>query len=204
MKKIFSIALLLMALCNCDAQTRIAIKGGLTYSSARVTDNEVNRSTSYKPGISLGVQFRVPFDGILNFAPYAAYNMRSFKTVYPTKTVENTIHYLDLVPALALYFPTDNDDKIALSFGPVFGFTNFGSEKVTVGTTTTTSKMKFGYGDYGWFDLGVTAGLGYHKPKYFAEVVYYHGLANINNYEDAGPLTIQNRMFGINFGYYFK
>jgi hypothetical protein len=161
--------------------------------------------SGYKPGISLGIQFKSPFEGVLHFSPSIVYNMRSFKTTYTSKVVENTIHYLDLIPALSVDFPAANENSFVITAGPVFGFTNFGSEKTTQGGTSIKQKMKFGFGATSWVDLGVTGSIGFHTKKVFAEALYFHGLANINNDEELHPsLSIQNRMFSLNIGYYFK
>lgn len=204
MKRFLPALFLLSTACSASAQTRIAIRGGITYSTEKVKDNGVKPTAGYKPGASIGIQFKVPFDGPLHFSPYAAYNMRASKSTYPTKVVENTIHYLDLVPALSLDLPVANANTFVIGFGPVFGFTNFGRQKITQNGTTTSQKMSFGYGAYGWFDLGLTGSIGFHTKKVYGEAVYFHGLANINNNEAIGDLNIQNRMFNINFGYYLK
>ncbi len=205
MKKIIIAVAFVFVMMHAHAQTRIAVKAGPNFGTARVTLNTVKQNTSYKPGMGIAVQAKVPFDGPLHFSPSVGYNMRSFKTAYTNgRTVENTIHYLTLAPNLSLNFPAGTDRHFVIGFGPVLGITNFGREKITFNGSTTSRKMTFGYGDYGWFDLGLTGSIGIEFKRIFVEAAYYHGLSNINNRAEDDGINIQNRTFGINLGYYFR
>ncbi len=208
MRLFFTVLASFTLFCS-SAQVKIAARAGLTFSTAAVSVKGIKQTSSFRPGASLGIQFKVPFDGLLHFSPYAAYNMRSFKTNYsgsgaPGFTKQTTIHYLDLVPNLSIDIPVKGTNTLVWSFGPVFGFTNFGREKTTINNTTTSNKINFGYDGYGWFDLGVNTSIGYHFKKVFAEIGYYHGLAGINNKEEFDEISIRNRMFNMSFGYYLR
>jgi hypothetical protein len=206
MKKIIAAIAAFILYTSLFAQTKIAVRAGATFSTARVRVNEEAQKTSFKPGASLGVQFKAPFDGILHFSPYIAYNMRSFKTTYKASgaITETTLHYVDLVPNLSLDLPTANGNKFVIGFGPVLGITRFGKQKITLGSTVVNESLRFGYDAYGWFDLGLTGSISYHLKKVFVEVGYYHGLTNINNNEEFDLTNIRNRMLSLNFGYYLK
>ncbi len=191
---------------NSTAQTKIGIKGGPTYSTAVVTVNGVKQSSSYKPGASLGVQFDVPFDGPLHFSPYAAYNMMASSTKYATTgaEVQTTLHYLSLAPGVSVHLQAPQDNAFVIGFSPVLGLTSFGNRKTTIGGVTTSEKVQFGFEGTGWFDLGFSGSLGYQFKKLFIQAVYYHGLSSINNKEQYDATNIKNRMFSLQFGYFFK
>lgn len=207
MKKII-IAITLLAFYQCSiAQTKIAIKGGYNYSTAKVSYNAVKQPVEAVHGFGLGVQFKAEFDGILHFSPYVQINSRGFiikPLSGPYKKIQNTIQYLDIVPALSLDFKKGTN-AFVISFAPVGSLTNFGREKKTdLNNVTTSSKMSFGYDGTGWFDLGANFSLGYHFKKTFIEAGYYLGLANINNNSEFDGINIRNRMISLNLGYYFK
>ncbi len=206
MKKVIAAAAWVWVAGYATGQTRIAVKAGPNISTARVTLSEAKQTTSYKPGFSCAVQLDVPFDGPLHFSPSIGYNLRSFKTNYTdSRIIENTIHYLSLAPNLSLQFPAGSDTRsVSLGFGPVLGITNFGKEKITLGSTTITRNMTFGYGNYGWFDLGLSTSIAYRINKVFVEATYYHGLSNLNNNVEEDGINLRNRTLGINIGYYFR
>lgn len=205
--RLFMAAFAASLLClNATAQTKIALKAGPTYSTSVVTVHGVKQSSSYKPGVGLGVQFDVPFDGPLHFSPYAAYNMRASTTQYAATgaKVQTTLHYLDLAPGISVHLKAPQENAFVIGFSPVLGLTNFGNRKTTLNGTTTSEKIKFGYEGIGWFDLGLTGSLGYHFKKIFIQANYYHGLTNINNNEEFDGTNIKNRMFSLQLGYQLK
>lgn len=207
MKKIILISLTFGALNSVIAQVKIAAKGGWNFSSVNATYNGVKQPSEFTFGYGIGAMAKIPFDGVLNFSPSVMINKRGF-IVNPltgnNKEEQYSIVYLDLVPSLSVDFPI-RDNFFIISFGPNFGLTNYGKLKSTDNNNVTTSeKLKFGYGGYGWFDLGLNASLGYHMKKVFVEVGYMHGLASINNNEEVDQRNIRNRMLGLNIGYYFR
>lgn len=201
-----SVVFLLAFFCidNISAQVKISVKAGPTYTTALVKDSSVKRTTDYKPGFAIAFQLEMPFDGVLHFAPFISYNTRSFKTTYPTKKLQTTIGYIDIAPNLSIELPASHSSNFAIAFGPVFGVSSFGNEKTTQNGNTTSQKIHFGYGTYGMFDLGLNGSIGYHGKKVFAEISYLLGLVNINNNESLGDINIQQRMLGLNLGYYIK
>jgi hypothetical protein len=115
-----------------------------------------------------------------------------------------SITYLDLIPSLSVDFP-NHSNSFVISLGPDFGFTNFGKIKVTdINNISNSQNLKFGYGAYGWFDIGLNASVGYHMKKIFIELGYLHGLTSINNNEEFDQRNLRNRTLSLNFGYYFK
>jgi Outer membrane protein beta-barrel domain len=188
------------------AQTKIAVKAGPSYSTARVKINDVKQSSSWKPGFNLGVLFDVPFDGVLHFSPVVSFNTLAFKTVYKAAdtTIQPNIYYLQLAPGFTTRFKTSETSNFAIGFSPVLGLTRFGRIKTTTGGVTTDEKIRFGFEGIGWFDLGLNGSLGYHFKKTFVELNYYHGLTNINNKVGSDFTNIQNRILSLNMGYYFR
>ena len=207
MKKCIALLCALILIKTIAAQVKVAVKGGWNYSTARAVYSGVKQPNEFTFGYGIGMLAKVPFDGVLHFSPSVMINKRGFiiKPLTGTnKTEQYSITYLDLIPSLSVDFP-NKDKSLAISLGPVFGFTNFGKIKATTTSyVTTTEKLKFGFGELGWFDLGLNASVGYHMKKVFVEVGYMHGLASINNNEETDQRNIRNRMLSLNIGYYFK
>ena len=207
MKKIMITLFVLAFVLVSYAQTKIAIKAGYNYSFARVYFNDIKQPSDSKNGYGIGILFKAPIEGVVHFSPYIAFNSRGF-VIRPLadtfKKAEFSIQYIDFVPALSFDLPTGGN-SFDISVGPVFGFTSFGHQKVTNNNDVTTSKkLTFGYGSYGWIDIGLSGSLGYHMKKVFFEAGYFLGLANINNDESNIPQNIRNRMVSLNIGYYIK
>ena len=62
------------------AQTKIAVKGGATFSTARVYVGSEKQDTKINAGYGMGILFKVPFEGVLHFSPWVAYNRRGMST----------------------------------------------------------------------------------------------------------------------------
>ncbi len=207
MKKILVVLLAGIVFQQSFAQNKVAIKAGYNYAFVKATYSGVKQPYDAKSGFGVAALIKIPFDGVLHFSPFVGYNMRGF-TIKPKtgsiKKEEFTLHYLDIVPALSLDFPV-NDNAFVISAGPYLGITNFGHLKNTDENGAVQSgKIKFGYDSYGWFDVGLSTSIGYHMKKFFIEAGYTHGFACINNNEEFDGRNIQNRMLSLNFGYYFK
>jgi Outer membrane protein beta-barrel domain len=206
MKLLLAAAAASLLCLNGVAQTKIGIKAGPTFSTAKVTVSGVKQSSSYKPGASIGVQFDVPFDGVLHFSPYAAYNMMASSTKYAASgaQVQTTLHYLSLAPGVSVHLQAPKENAFVIGFTPVLALTSFGNQKTTIGGVTTGEKINFGFDGTGWFDLGLSGSLGYQFKKMFIQAIYYHGLTSINNKEEFDATNIKNRMFSLQIGYFFK
>jgi len=208
MKLLFSIALVLSCCFSSIAQTKIAIKAGFNYSTARAYFNDVKQSTGFVPGANLAIQLKTEFDGPLHFSPYIAYSNRGYviksKNATGDKT-RNSIHYIDVAPVLSLDFVTGSNKSFVIGFGPLAGLAIAGTEKTTIAGVTTSQKMRFTTSkDYGLFDLGLHTSLGYHFNKLFVEVAYQYGFASINNNEEIDKRNIRNRTFSLNIGYFIR
>ncbi len=207
MKRIFVVLIVFTTITTANAQVKIAVKGGWNYSTAKAVYTGVKQSTGSINGFGLGVLAKVPFDGILHFSPSVMINNRGFiikPSAGTNKEEQYSITYLDLIPSLSVDFE-NRDNTVSIALGADFGFTNFGKMKVTaINNSTTSQKMKFGYGEYGWFDIGLNTSVAYRMKKVFIELSYFNGLASINNNEETDGRNIRNRMLSLNIGYYFK
>lgn len=184
-----------------------AIKAGYNYTSGRVVYGGIKQPVNGKSGFGVAGMVKIPFDGVLHFSPYVGYNMAGF-VVTPNsgsnKKEDFTIHYFTITPALSADIPI-GENTFVISGGPYLGLTKFGRIKTTdASNNTTNEKITFGYGGYGMFDLGLTAGIGYHFNKMFVEANYTPGLTSINNNEELDGKNLRNRTFSLNIGYYFR
>jgi hypothetical protein len=214
MKKIVFILVFAITAFTSYAQTKIAIKGGVNYSGARVyfkkeiANENIKQPSDYKTGFGLGVHLELPFEGALFFNPSFMYNMRGYTytpTYGDTTKYDNTIHYFDISPMLSVHTKQKGKGKFVVSAGPVLGFALSGTEKTTTNNITTSKKMKFAFsGGYGAVDLGLKGGIGFQTNKVLIEAQYYYGAANINNRSEFDHRNIQNRMFSLNIGYFIK
>lgn len=188
-------------------KTKIAIKGGVNMSTARVYQNDVKLDTKSITGYGIGFLFNIPFEGKLHFSPSLAYNKRGYIYTPKSGTIteyQNSIHYFDIVPNLSLYIPVGKN-FIAISAGPHLSVALAGNEKTSTSTGSSSSKMIFSLsGNYGFIDLGTGAALGFHTKKIVVEAAFQLGLANINNNVEADFRNIRNRMLSLQVGYYLK
>lgn len=208
MKKFITVVTALMVTVAVNAQVRIGVKGAYNYAAAKAVYSAVKQSTAGTHGYGIGVIAKVPFDGVLHFAPSVMINKRGFIVNNPANNTNQKeqygITYLDLIPAFSAEFEK-GDNAFSITAGPVLGFTNFGKLKITNSTGVTGSQnLKFGFGAYGWADLGLQAGIGYRFNKIAVDATYYLGLANINNLEETDGRNIQNRVASFGLIYYFK
>lgn len=197
-----------MVIVAVNAQVRIGVKAAYNFSSAKALYSGVKQSTAYTSGFGIGATAKIPFDGVLHFAPSVMINKRGFTINNPANNTNQkeqyAITYLDLIPALSAEFEKGNN-AFSITAGPVFGFTNFGKVKITSNAGVTGSQnLKFGFGAYGWADLGLQAGIGYRFNKFAVDAAYYLGLANINNLEESDGRSMQHRMASLGLIYYFK
>ncbi len=189
------------------AKTKLAIKGGVNMSTARVFQNGQKLDSKFVPGYGMGLLFKIPFEGKLYFSPNVAYNRRGYTYTPKAGSIteyQNTIHYFDIIPNLSVNLPAGKN-AFVISGGPHLSVAIAGTEKQTVANNTTSSKMKFSLsGNYGFIDLGVGGSLGYHMDKFLIEAGFQMGLANINNNVENDFRNIQNRMFSLQVGYFLK
>jgi OmpA-OmpF porin, OOP family len=222
MKKIPALILFVVSSISMNAQTKIAIKGGYNFATAKVeyqngtTQTFIKQPSSFVSGYGLGFLFDIPFDGKLHFMPTISFNSKGYKynpTFGDTTRVETAINYIDITPSLSFNLKVGKKSDFVLFAGPEISFAMSGKEKDTKDGITTSKKIVISTAsDYSRFDLGVTAGIGFHTRKFLIESLFQLGLANINNNFSINDsptssnymVNIKNRMFSINVGYFLK
>jgi len=179
----------------------------LILKKKRYYQNDQKLESKFVQGYSIGLLFKIPFEGKLYFSPNLAYNRRGYTYTPKSGSIteyQNTIHYFDIVPNLSLNIPAGKN-AFVVSGGPHLSVAITGTEKQTTASNTSSSKMKFSLsGNYGFLDLGVGGSLGYHMNKFLIEAGFQMGLANINNNVENDFRNIQNRMFSLQIGYFLK
>lgn len=190
------------------AQTKLALKGGFNYSTARAYFNQVKQSTGYVPGGNFTIQLKTVFEGSLHFSPYISYTTRGYiinAANNPNDKTQNFIHYIDMSPVLSIDFVNSMNNRLVIGVGPVASLALAGREKTTISGVTSSNKMRFSTSsDYGLFDMGIHTSIGCHFKKFLIEAAYQYGFASINNNEERDKKNIRNRTFSLNLGYYIK
>ncbi len=208
MKFLFAVLFTTFSLLHTTAQTRLAVRGGFNYSTARAYFSNKKQSVDFVPGANFGIQLKTAFDGPLHFSPYISYSNRGYIINSASNNgdkTKNSIHYVDVAPILSLDFKVSGENTFVIGVGPTAGLAISGTEKTIVNGVTTSSKMDFSTSkNYGLFDFGLHTSLGYHFRKMFVEVAWQHGLTSINNNEELDNRNIRNRTLSINLGYYFR
>ena len=207
MPRLFIIPLVLLFVHTVHAQSHTAILGGYTYSTARILVNDVKQKSGYRNGFTASILFDIPFEGILHFTPSLGYHLSGYQANYDSgnvKHTENNIHFVSLEPALSLHFPCGDKNTIILSLSPVFSFPFSGKEKSTYrNDSISNNRLKFAYGDYGLFDLGLSGSVGYKIKKILIKAGWFQGLTNLDTNE-ANMRNIQDRIFSFSIGYFIK
>lgn len=208
MKHLIVSALLFILFVPAKAQTRIALRAGYNHNTASIHHKGAEQPTGYVPGVHVGLQVKTAFEPPLHFTGLVAYNRRGF-TLTPlygdSQRVETRIHNLNLAPLLSYDIATRKNQHLTLTAGPMAGIAFSGSQEITEGGETRSSKMKFSTSaNYGFFDLAIYSGIGYHFNKVFIEASYHLGFVSINNNEEKDGTNIKNRGLNVSLGYYFR
>ena len=150
MKNIFFLSISILTSDILQAQTKIGFKAGYNYTTARVFVKNIKQNNQYKSGYGFGIMFKAPFEGVVHFSPYIAYNRKGYKYLPASgniKEIENTIHYIDIAPGLSFDFPVQGNAAFIIGFGPVLGLAISGKEKniFTNGTNTTKKRAVWGH-----------------------------------------------------------
>jgi len=209
MKFALSLFILILFSFSANSQVAIGVFGGPQITSVNHSIQNVKQKSSSKTGFQLGMGCKVPIEEKLYFSPAVFYSMKGYKVTFaspalipdPAATDNNTtVHTVET--AAMLQYDFSNDPKhFFVKAGPSLDFQLFGHEKFNRNPPDgpVSRKMKFGYGDYGYFSANMLVQIGYEMGNglmIFAQ--YTHGLANLSNV-DGGP-RIQHRVYGISIG----
>lgn len=206
-----SFAILLSTLVT-NAQLQFGIFAGAQANSAKYSIDDEKQNTSYKPGAQLGINFKVPIEGNLSFAPAIFYSMKGYKVKYSSfmyppdaDAIDNntTFHNVEIAFPLQFDFNTQPSHWF-FRLGPSLDFQLFGREEFN---TNNSGKIKrnipFGYDKYGHFSANLLIHTGYEMANgFFVFGQYTHGIANVSN-QDEGP-KIKHRAFGISIGKFIR
>ena len=212
MKILFSAIVLLLSV-SVNSQLQYGIFAGPQVTDARYVINEKRQESSLKFGFNAGLQFKIPFEHRLSFAPSIMYNLRGYKIdkfvgiAFPPDSlaanVNTSFHTIELAFLLQHDFSLQ-PGHIFIRFGPSLDFALFGNEKfTTINNTSVDRKMKFSFSDYGHYLASAIVQLGYETENgWFFYGHYNYSLTTMNNW-DYGP-GIGNRAAGLTIGKYFK
>jgi hypothetical protein len=212
MQKKILIIITLLNCYNCFAQTQFSIFAGPQAVSARYTVNDTKQPNQYKYGLEAGINWKIPFDVNLFFAPAIYYSMKGYKVTlndaaFPpslfAKNNDARLHAFDFAPLLQYDFGK-HPSHLFIRIGPAVDVIFSGNEEFDLSTGETISrKMKFTFGDYGRFTSNVIVHLGYESLTGFIIFAHYtYGLGSLNN-ADGGP-KIKHRIFGLSVGKYLR
>ena len=212
MQKKILIIIVLFSCFNCFAQTKFSFFAGPQAVSARYTVKGTKQPNKYKPGVEAGINWKIPFETNLFFAPAIYYSMKGYKVTLndaafpPSLFAKNNdvrMHAIDITPMLQYDFGKD-PSHFFIKIGPAVDVIFAGKEKFDLSTGETISrKMKFTFGDYGRFTSIIIAHFGYETLAGFIIYAHYsYGLGSLNN-ADGGP-QIKHRAIGISVGKYLR
>lgn len=207
MKHTLLLCLVAFPFIQLPAQTTLAAKAGINYSSARAYFSDGKHKTGYVAGVNASIRLKTRFEGLLHFSTSISYQSRGFiiHSLTSTDQTRNFIHYAELNPQLSIDLPAGKDSRFSLAAGPTASLAIAGNEKFTAGNVTTTHKMTFStVNEYGLFDFGLCISAGYQVRKFFIEAAYQPGFVNINNNAETDHRNIRNRNISLSFGYQFR
>ncbi|MFT3981427.1 MAG: outer membrane beta-barrel protein [Ferruginibacter sp.] len=206
MKYLYTVLFIVLISTGSYGQTKFAISGGYNHNSARILKNNDKQTTGDVPGFNLGVRMETEFEPPLHFTAFLGYNTRGYTyQALPDSSVETRIHYIDLAPTFSFNFKTTESSHLNLFAGPLLGIAFSGKQTTKVNGTSSSSDMKFSFsGSYGYANLAIHAGLGYHFRQFFVEGSYHLGLNSINNEEETDHTNIKLRGFSVNLGYWLR
>jgi Outer membrane protein beta-barrel domain len=206
--KNFVISLFFAVTCNTlNAQDGIInwyAEAGITSAKGKIEYKGQPTKSTAVTGFTAQIKAEAQFEGNLYFTPNIGVSQKGFAFKGALDTAFNyKFTYIDLSPELTckFYFSTEKN-SLNIFAGPQLHFTNFGTKKTTVGNTTNSEKIKFGFGSYGIFDFSLRFGAALQLNKFLVAAAFTSGFANINNDEVDRPNdNYRNRMISVTLGY---
>ena len=185
--------MLLAMVCILQAQTRVAIMGGV--HSASIKTDDASYENNSRTGIHAGFLLDVPFSSRFSFQPAAMYSQKGAKFESPTLKTWQYVNYIDIPLNLVFKAPLGGNSKFLLGAGPYVAFLIGGKEKSQSGSITTevdNLPRGNGAGQYQGFNYGWNALAGVEFGRVFITANYSHGLNEF--YQTAthqSPLKLQ-------------
>lgn len=182
MKKILLCLMLLGYITIAQAQTRVAIIGGVHSASVKGEDDPDDDIDESRTGFHGGLLLDIPFTSMFSFQPSAMYTQKGRKIETTGLEQWQNVNYLDVPMNLVLKFGGDKT-KFIVGAGPYIGLLLGGKEKTitTVGGVSTTTENTDlergdGPGQYNSFQWGWNALAGVEFGRVFLTANYSRGL----------------------------
>ena len=194
------------------SQITFGIKAGATESFIHDKIGSSSENYNFRTGYQIGAFAEMPLNRNISLRPSLQLTQKGFKKVEGTLGTSFywnrnfSTNYLEL-PLDAVYnFPLNQEVKIQVGTGPVFGIGLFGKNKTIITATDSTGQAHTEYWegtdafdkrfDFGWDFL---VSLKCHRAS--ISVNYNHGLFNVLT---DGDHTAKNRSFALTLGYLLK
>ena len=224
MKKLILSAVIIIAAISVNAQNKIGLQGGASFTTVKSEDGGVSNTSDTKVGFTFGAIADVDFGNSVSFRPELNFmqkggQQKNTNTIAVTtfKTTNNlTLNYVQLAPNFVYNFGAGTG-KFFVGVGPEFAFGLGGKDKyeqVTTGTINATSSDKTNVkfdGDKNTgtdpnyhlksFDFGANALAGYTLSNgAFISAGYTVGLQNISPDDNS---SFKNNGFNVKIGFLF-
>ena len=181
MKKIVSCSLLFALFLSSQAQTRIAIIGGV--HSSTIKEDQSTDNYKSRIGLHAGALLDVPISSSFSFQPSAMFTNKGRKFETDSLKAWQYVNYIDVPLNLVFKMPMGGSSKFILGAGPYVSFLISGKEKseATInGQMVTTENQNLtrgsGTGEYKGFNYGWNALAGVEFSRFFITANYSHGL----------------------------
>ncbi|MBE2230107.1 MAG: PorT family protein [Chitinophagaceae bacterium] len=194
------------------SQNQVGIFAGPQMSSAVYKIGKQQQETSFKYGFHAGVLMKVPFEGIVSFAPSISYSLIGYDVDFDRPSslpdpdaIDNSTRFHSVSLAPLLQFDLGRGPShVFIKAGPSFDFMLKGKESFQLsGGSQVDRNVKFGNYDYGYVTANLIGQLGFEKTQgFYISLNYSYSPANLSN-RDGGP-TINNQILGFSLGWYLK
>jgi OmpA-OmpF porin, OOP family len=175
MKRLALSLLLPNTIVYSQAQTRVAIIGGVHSSSVNTKDDFPKDDYDARTGLHAGLLLDVPFSEKFSFQPSLQYVHKGWKTDV-TPTFEQKVNYLELPLNFVFKAPLGSGNtKFIIGAGPYVSALISGKEIIS-GTETDELPKGDGVGKYKGFDYGFDALAGFEFGRLFITANYSQGL----------------------------
>ncbi len=220
MKKVILSAAIVFAVVGANAQNKIGIQAGTTFSTYNEEfPNNIERKSDSKFGFTIGAVADIDFGNSVSFRPELNFIQKGGEQKYSPTANSNfqeelTLNYIQFSPNFIYNF-SGTTGKFFIGVGPELSFGLGGkskSEFVTTGTVTTTSTsetdVKFdskkntgGVRHLKTVDYGANALIGYKfNNGLMLSTGYTAGLNNLSNEDNT---SFKTGGFNVKIGYLF-
>ena len=205
MKRLALTIVLLSTIIYSEAQTRVAILGGVHSSRVNTKDPFPKDSYDGRTGIHAGLLLDVPFSEKFSFQPSLQFVNKGWTTeeVNTFTPEEQNVNYLDLPLNFVFKAPLGSGNtKFLLGAGPYVSARISGNE-VKNGVENDDLDIGDGVGQYKGFDYGFNALAGFEFGRVFVTANYSQGLNDF--YRPSGyDGDYKHRVLGGTIGFFLN